>query len=165
MTNEKKNFRRIPFIWSEYKKFKGADLNVLIKDVNGNSKGVDLTGVVKVVDGNSSGVDLTLLGKIVGEESRGFDITGIIKYTMEKSKGVNLTGGFNYSKGVEDFLIQYGTFGNYVKEKNEDAFILNLGLWNRIGEDYFCPLVQVYGIKNIPKLVKKAFSKKEEGKK
>ena len=140
MTNKIK----IPFIWSEYENFSGLDANIIYKRVEGNSNGVNLAVVGNNIEGNSNGANFAIGGNDIGGDS----------------KGVNLAGLVNYSKGVKDFLIQYATLGNVIKEKNKDAFVLNIGLYNKI-EDYFCPFVQVYGLKNLPKILKESFSKKK----
>ena len=138
MTNKIK----IPFIWSEYENFSGLDANIIYKRVEGNSNGVNLAVVGNNIEGNSNGANFAIGGNDIGGDS----------------KGVNLAGLVNYSKGVKDFLIQYATLGNVIKEKNKDAFVLNIGLYNKI-EDYFCTFVQVYGLKNLPRIFKSSFKK------
>ena len=141
MTNETK-ITKIPFLWVEYEKFEGADLNLIYKEVKGDSNGVNITGFVKKVKGNS----------------KGFDITGAYNCVEGNSKGVSLTGFVNYSKRVKDFLIQYATLKNEIKEIPENAIALQFGLFNKIGERY-CPIVNIHGIKNISKLIKETFGK------
>ena len=131
MTNEtqkqEKKYIKIPFIWSEYETFSGADFNLLYKNVEGDSKGANIAGFGNEINGDS--------------------------------KGANIAGIVNYSKGVKDFLFQYAVLGNVVKEENKDAFVMQLGLYNEIGDNCF-PFIKIYGLKNIPKLIKKAFGKK-----
>ena len=140
---------KVPFIYTECKEnSNGFDINFISKEVHGDSTGVDITGIAKVVRGNSRGVDITVVMKFVDGDSKGVDITGIEKVVSGNSKGVSLTGLFNYSGGVEDFLIQYGTLVNYIKEKDDDSFGLQIGLYNRIG-DQTRPLINFWGLKNI----------------
>ncbi|MEK6823927.1 MAG: hypothetical protein AABY06_02725, partial [Nanoarchaeota archaeon] len=77
--NKMTNKIKIPFIWSEYKNFSGADINIFSKEVNGDSKGFDVTGIVKVVEGDSKGFDVTGIYKEVNGDSKGFDVTGFGK--------------------------------------------------------------------------------------
>ena len=156
MTNKIK----IPFIWSEYENFSGLDANIIYKRVEGNSNGANLAGLVNYIEGNSNGVNLAVVGNNIEGNSNGANFAIGGNDIGGDSKGVNLAGLVNYSKGVKDFLIQYATLGNVIKEKNKDAFVLNIGLYNKI-EDYFCPFVQVYGLKNLPKILKESFSKKK----
>lgn len=171
----------IPFLWGIYpttNAVRGIDVNIFYKGVTrnkdesyshgGNSRGCDLTGVVKYVDGDSKGVNVTGGAKIVDEDSEGVDITGLVRfingnskginitgllnYVDEKSKGINITGGYNYSKKVEDFLIEYGTLGNRVDEFKGDEFVLQIGLWNKIGNQY-SPIINVRGIKNLSRVL------------
>src|SRR3989344_4958471 len=147
MTNEtqkqEKKYIKIPFIWSKYKTFSGADFNLLYKNVEGDSKGANITLFENVIDGDSKGANIAgLVNKIDGD-----------------SKGANIAGVFNYSKGVKDFLFQYGTLANIIKEENKDAFVLQAGLYNELGDNYF-PFIQIYGLKNVPKLIKNAFKKR-----
>ncbi len=161
MTEEKIKYKGIPFVFANYNRFNGlADINLISKKVAKDSKGADITGLVKCVGGDSKGADITGLVKYVGGDSKGADITGFVKIAGGDSKGISIAGGFNYSEGVKDFLIQYGTLGNIVKEINPDNdFVLQVGLFNRIGNKY-CPIINVQGMKNIPKLIKKGFGKK-----
>ncbi len=159
---------KVPFIYTECRESIGFDINLVEKKVNGNSSGVDITGISKIVEGDSRGLDVTAvyksvegssegmdigLVKIVEGDAIGFDISGVTKIVKGCSKGVSLTGVYNYSWGVEDFLIQYGTLGNYIEKKDDKSFGLQVGLYNRIG-DQTCPLINVWGLKNIPKYLK-----------
>ena len=141
MTNQI-NLVKIPFIFSEYENFQGMDVNLIYKGVKRDSNGVNLTGFVKEVKGNSEG----------------FDVTGVYNRVEGISKGVSLTGFVNYSGEVDDFLIQYATLKNEVKEVSEYAFVLQIGLWNKLGERYW-PIINIHGIKKISKLVKETFGK------
>jgi len=150
--------------------FKGLDITGGVKYVKGNSKGVDITGGVKYVDyGNSKGFDITGLVKIVydknsegvditggikavGGDSKGFDVTGVAKLVDGNSKGVNLTGGINYSKNVKDWLIEYGTLVNIVEKAPDEAFVLQVGLWNSIGNQH-CPIINIKGMKNLSRIL------------
>ena len=169
--------KKIPFVYNHGEDSAGIDLNVIGKvterdstgvSINGifnwvrrDSRGVDITGIIKNVDEDSKGVDLTGLLKGVQGDFTGLQITGLYNEVQSNSKGVSIAGLVNYSEGVNDFLIQYGTMGNYVKEKSDGTFGLQIGLYNKVGKQT-SPLINFWGIKNIPKLLKKAISKKSE---
>jgi len=157
----KMTFKGIPFVYSLYDKFKGADLNVFIKDVKEDSQGFDLTGIVKFVAGDGKGIigsnkgmDVTGLVKIVAGNNQGVDLTGVTKVVKGANEGLSLTGGFNYFRETNDWSVSYATFGNVIKEVGPDAFYLQLGLFNRAG-DHYSPLINIGGVKNLLKRLKK----------
>ncbi|KHO55063.1 MAG: hypothetical protein QT10_C0007G0049 [archaeon GW2011_AR19] len=156
MTEQK--YLKIPFIWSKYKTFSGADFNLLYKNVEGDSKGANITLFENEIDGDSKGANIAWVNLIKGD-SKGTNIAGLVNKIDGDSKGANIAGVFNYSKGVKDFLFQYGTLANIIKEENKDAFVLQAGLYNELGDNYF-PFIQIYGLKNVPKLIKNAFKKR-----
>ena len=50
---------RIPFIYSVYKKFSGADVNVIYKEIDEDNNGFDITGLVKNVEEDNKGLSIT----------------------------------------------------------------------------------------------------------
>ena len=174
MTNKTPKNYKVPFMWSEYNSFSGADFNLLYKRTEHSMKGVNLTGGIndsKVdmkgisIGGliNSSGMDMkgvniAGLSNVSEEDMKGVNISGLGNGSDGDMKGVSLAGGLNYANKVNDYLISYGTLGNVVNEKGKDSFGLQVGLYNKAGEQY-CPIVNVWGVKNIPKLIKKSFNK------
>jgi hypothetical protein len=163
--------QRIPFIAVKYdceklykkgEEINGLELNVLGKGVIGeNSYGMDITGILKYVEGDSKGFDITGGAKYIEGDWKGFDITGVCKTIDGESHGVNITGGVNYSGNVSKFLIEYGTLANIVSEAGKDAFVLQIGLWNKIGNQY-CPVINVKGIKNLSHMFKRLWNRLEE---
>jgi hypothetical protein len=134
----------IPFLWRRYSLenakedavVKGLELNVFYKQTSHiGSRGVDITGGFRDIAGDSKGVDITGLFNLVGGKSNGLDVAGV----------------YNFSGDVKNWLIQYGTLVNIVDNLNDDSFVLQVGLWNRIGNQY-CPIINVKGIKNIPRV-------------
>jgi len=89
-------------------------------------------------------------------DMKGINIAGVANVSDGNMKGISLAGWLNYAEEVKDWLISYGTLGNVVDEKRKNSFGLQIGLYNRVGEQY-CPIVNVWGIKNIPRLIKKSF--------
>ena len=178
-------YKGIPFIWQvfgereEHGTSSGIYPSIIVNCHNGNFKGINLSGFVNYLCGDSSGFNLTgLLNVNEGKTScnKGVNIAGLVN-NLENSKGVNIAGGVNYNKGrseginssgvgnysskVYDFLIQYGTIGNIVKECSRRAFILQIGLFNRI-EDQYCPIVNIKGLKNLLKQIKKILPKRNK---
>jgi len=121
-----------------------------------DSKGVNIALLCNY-NTNSKGVNIST-GNIFEKDSTGINIGVIANHVEGYSKGINVGGLWNHSDNVKDFLIQYATFRNEVREENPDAFILNIGLWNEIGSKHH-PFVQVYGAKNLPRLIKNAFKR------
>jgi len=159
--------------------FKGINLSGFVNYLCGDSSGFNLTGLLNVNEGKTScnkGVNIAGLVNNL-ENSKGVNIAGGVNYNKGNSKGVNIAGGVNYNKGrseginssgvgnysskVYDFLIQYGTIGNIVKECSRRAFILQIGLFNRI-EDQYCPIVNIKGLKNLLKQIKKILPKRNK---
>lgn len=106
------------------------------------------------------GADANIIFKDVKGDSKGVDITGGVKYVDGDSKGVSLTSGLNIFNKVSDWAVMYGTLGNRVKEVVPDeSFVVQFGLFNRAGDRY-CPLVNVYGLKNLVKKLKRKGEKK-----
>ena len=140
-----------------------TDLNAIVKDVKENSNGSDIVGVYKRVEGDNKGVDIIGLCKGVEGDNKGVDIVGVYKAVEGDNKGLSLTGGFNYFKEVNDFSVSYATIGNVIKEVGENVFYLQVGLWNKAGDSY-CPIINIGGIKNIPKIIKENFKIKKGSK-
>jgi len=157
----------IPFLWRNYYEegeIKSLELNVFSKIVHGDSKGLDITGISKEVFGDSKGLDITGIAKFVHGDSKGLDITGLYKEVHGDSKGLDITGGYNYSKSVDDYLIQISLIGNKINELEDDACGLQIGLYNRAGNQ-ISPIVNIYGLKNLPGKLKKLIPKKWKKKK
>ena len=119
------------------------DITGVYKEVNGDNQGVDITGLVKRVDGSNKGADITAGIKVVGGDNKGLSITGL----------------YNQFEKINDWSIAYATLGNNVKKVGENAFYFHVGLINRTGNSY-SPLINVGGVKNIPRLMKNVFKKK-----
>jgi len=136
----------IPFIFSIYSEnFKGIDFNILFKYVKKDSNGLNFTGLANFIDGTNKGINFA------GIEN---DIKG-------DSEGVNLAGIYNQCGNVNKWSISYATLGNVIENVNKDAFYLQIGLYNRAG-NRSCPILNMGGIKNLPKLIKNPFSKKSK---
>ena len=144
-------------LWQLGRSFTGVDAALLSEYVDGDFKGLSI-GLMKQIRKDSKGVGIGLTKRVEGN-STGVDITGLVKYVKGDSKGINITGGMNYSNNVNDWLIEYATLGNKVKNVSDNAFVLQIGLYNRIGNQR-CPIINVKGLKNISKV----FSRKKEKK-
>lgn len=161
MAERKVRNRGVPFLWSSYNEFKGrADVNIFGRQVKGNSKGPTLTGLVDGVNGDSRGLNVTGVVKSNDGDSYGPKITGLFNRVGRRANGAMITGLFNYSWGAKNFLLQCGGLGNIVEKITfpKETFVLQFGLGNKIGDQY-CPFFNVYGIKNLPSMIKKEFSK------
>ncbi len=185
---EDKKYFNIPFIWSDKEKTTGVDVNLLYKRTSqyskgvnigvlfnvseGDMKGVNIGGLVNVSEGDMKGVNGGLYNGSGGDmkgvnigayneskgDMKGVNIGVLGNVSEGDMKGISLAGGLNYAGKVNDYLISYGTLGNVVEEKSKDSFGLQLGLYNKVGDQY-SPIVNIWGVKNIPKLIKKSFNK------
>ncbi|MEK6823931.1 MAG: hypothetical protein AABY06_02745 [Nanoarchaeota archaeon] len=155
---------RIPFIYNECEKFSGADLNLIYKLVEGDSKGVNVAGLANIIRENSKGMNISVGANYIGKNSKGMNVGGLANIIEKDSRGANLAGLFNYAGKVDDFLIQYGTIGNTIREVSEEAFVLQVGAYNKIGGRAY-PIINIKGLKNLSRLIKNAFKKKNLEKK
>lgn len=108
---------------------------------------------------NFKGLDINIILKNTFEDNKGFDLVGGVKLVGGENKGISITGLYNSFGEVNEWSISYATLRNTIKEFGEDAFYLQIGLTNRAGNIYF-PIINVGGIRNIPKLIKKSFKRK-----
>ncbi len=149
---------RIPFIYNKCENFSGADLNLIFKIVKEDSEGANFSGLINLIRKNSKGINVSAGVNYLGKDSKGANISGLTNIIEGYSRGANVSGLFNYTGKADDLLIQYATLKNTIAEVPENAFVLQVGLYNKIGGKFF-PIIQLYGIKNLPKKIKNIFSK------
>jgi len=150
----------IPLLWTKYVKefkeeevvVKGFKPNIFYKIIDGSSKGPDFTGLVKLIEGDSEGFEITGGLEYVYKNSKGLKITGLVNLVDGISEGINLTGVLNYSGNVNNYLIQYGTLRNTVKKVSNEAFVLQIGLQNKIeNQKHF--FINIKGKENLPRIL------------
>jgi hypothetical protein len=95
----------------------------------------------------------SLLSNVIYGNFKGVSVATDGNLTCGNSKGMNVAVGINCSGEVDDYLIQFGAV-NIVDEVNEDAFVFQLGIYNRAG-DKITPIINVKGLGNLSKKLKR----------
>ena len=156
--------KNIPLIYEKSENSEGFKFNLLYKEVSGNSSGANITGLVNLITKNSEGLNISGLATSVVGNSKGANLSGFMTLIERYSKGLNISGAYTHSGKSDGFLIQYGTVANNLNEFSEGSFVLQIGLYNAIGNQYSF-IMNLRGLKNFPKQFKNLFKKKNIEKK
>ncbi len=158
----------IPFIFrveneGTNERVSGFDANLLVRVVS-EAKGFGITGALSEAT-NLSGVNITG-GVSLADRHKGLRISGIDNYTYNHSSGVEVSGVGSFSEkdsdqnglfvgGVANYagrtskgIVQMSLFGNKVESVENDAFVLQIGLYNVAGNQV-CPIVNVRGLRKL----------------
>ncbi len=134
----------IPFLWTNYSgNNSGHDFNLFGKYVSGDSKGININGIGQKIKGDSKAIDFSGIFNIIGRDAEGIYLAGI---------------GNDFTRS-RNFLIQCSILGNKLGyTHSEEDFVFQVGLSNRIGNQTGY-LINIHGLKNIGKAIKKNFFK------
>ena len=125
----------------------------LIQKINGSFKGFSLISLCTLIEGDSRDISLGNVLKLTGGDSYGIELFSILNYVKNSSRG--LKGAiYNRHKNAKDFLVNFGLVNIVLNDIDDETFLMQIGLYNRMGDTAY-PLLN---LKNIKKL-KSGFKK------
>ena len=128
-------------------------LGNVLKLTGGDSRDISLGNVLKLTEGDSRDISLGNVLKLTGGDSYGIELFSILNYVKNSSRG--LKGAiYNRHKNAKDFLVNFGLVNIVLNDIDDETFLMQIGLYNRMGDTAY-PLLN---LKNIKKL-KSGFKK------
>jgi len=143
--------------------YTGVGIAGLVNKIEWDYKGVNIAGFGNYNGGYYNGGDyngIRIAGFVnIGDNFNGIEATGLVNKNGGKSKGAQISC-INYSKGVDDFLLQFGLFNHIGEMDLEKEATIQIGLYNS-ANGAASILLNARGIKNYIKRVKERCQKKK----
>lgn len=107
---------------------------------SGDFSGVEIAGMFNMVDGDSKGVEIAGIFNSLHRNFKGVQIAGFFNLAG-RIKGFSYGTIMNYAEKNNGLAIQIGTI-NFIRDYNPKGTVIQIGLYNRAGEQSI-PLLNI----------------------